>query len=100
MMLRIVALAFPVLTGCSTMGTPGPTEAGVRTASQADVSVSGEQSLSSIPGLAAAINDQPSTVGAGPRTEHALGYVLLVTEVIVLAGVAIGIFKLSKMFGH
>ena len=100
MMLRIVALALPVLTGCSTMGTPGPTEAGVRTASQADLSVPGELSLPSAPELATAINDQPSTVSAGPKTEHALGYVLLVTEIVVLSGVAIGIYKLSKIFGH
>lgn len=99
MMLRIVALALLVLTGCSTMGTPGATEA-VRDASRADVSLSGELSLPSASELAGAVNDQPSTVGAGPRTEHALGYVLLVTEVVVLAGVVIGISKLAHMFGH
>ena len=49
--------------------------------------------------LAAIAGADPSTI-VDPTTEHAIGYVGLVAEVIVIAGVIFGVYKLARIFGH
>jgi len=100
MMLRRLTATLLMVTGCVTAGTPQITTTQVQTAFPAATPLPADGGPRDASESAASTNNEPSAVVAGPEAERAVGYVAIVTGVIVIAGVVYWTVKLAKLLGH
>lgn len=95
--LRSTLFVLLLQTACTAVATPRVGNVSDEAGSPRVSFSSGAASTDAVPEINDSALDAFDTIGSGPKTERALGYVLLVTEVIVLTILLIGFFKLGKI---